>query len=114
VAIFSQEIGEALYTVGEILAAAAAAACASYVRAKNVDSWKLNAICATCAESIVSGALAIGIASYLDFDDPRTAIGMSAGFGLIGTKTISEFLIAFVSKRVDIPIPPTPPTTPNP
>jgi lambda family phage holin len=86
----------------EMASAIAAAAVAAYVRARGAPSaWTLPAIAARVAEAVVCGFLAISAASLMQWTDPRTTVGFSAGLGLLGTEAIRDLLMRLADKRVD-------------
>lgn len=88
--------------VGEIAAAVGSAAVAAYVRARgDAKPWSLAGISARIAEAIVCGFLAVSTAAFMEWTDPRTSVGLSAAFGLIGTEALRDFIMRLAAKRVD-------------
>jgi hypothetical protein len=89
-----------LRAVGEVAAAAGASAIAAYVRAKSEPSgWTWRALCGRAAEAVVCGFLAVGIAGFLEWTDPRSSVGLAAGLGLLGTGALTDLLMKFANKK---------------
>lgn len=84
----------------ELAMASGAALLAGYVRAKsNPAPFTVASLAVKCAEAVVCGALAIGVAAYLETSDPRLTVGLSAALGLIGTGVISDLVVRWVAAR---------------
>jgi hypothetical protein len=91
-----------LRAAGEIAAAAGAALIAAWVRSRNEPSaWTLRALLGRVAEAVVCGFLAVGIAGFLGWSDPRTTVGLSAGLSLLGTGALADLILKFASKKAD-------------
>lgn len=92
--------GAWLPAITELAMASGAALLAGYVRAKqDPKPFSLAALAVKCAEAVVCGAIAIGIAAYLKTGDPRLTVGLSAGLGLIGTGVLSDLVVRWMASR---------------
>ncbi len=86
----------------ELGVATGAALLAGYVKAKqNPQPFSLAAFGARCAEAVVCGSIAMGIAAALGSFDQRLTVGISAGLALIGTGVLSDLTTRFLRNRAD-------------
>jgi hypothetical protein len=94
--------GSQLQALLEVASAVLAALAAAYVRARGCPNpWGWRAMAARGAEAVVCGFLAIGVAGAMEWTDSRSTIGLSAGFGLIGTEYLRDLLMRAAQKRAD-------------
>lgn len=88
--------------LAEVGSAAVAAAFAAYVRVKDEPApFTLKKLLVLVAEGIVCGFIAAGVSSLLAFNDPRASAGAGAALGLIGTRTLTDFIVRFATRKVD-------------
>lgn len=90
---------EELRFLKEVTVATIAAAVGAYVRAKRHPrplSWPSVGV--GLAEATVCGFLAVGASGLMDWEDSRSATGLAAAMGLLGTKFVSDGLIKMFSR----------------
>jgi hypothetical protein len=92
----------------EVALASVAALLAGYVREKaNPRPFSLAALGVRCAEAVVCGFLAAGIAvaiaAYFRVSDPRMTVAISSALGLIGTGVISDLVVRWIAARASKP-----------
>lgn len=96
--------GQWLPAAYELAMASGAALLAGYVREKaNPKPFSLAALGVRCAEAVVCGFLAAGIAvaiaAYFKVSDPRMTVAISSALGLIGTGVISDLVVRWIAAR---------------
>jgi len=64
---------------------------AGYLRAREARPWTLASVAARVAEAVVCGCIAMALSAHVGGDDPRLTAGISAGLGLLGTTTLTDF-----------------------
>lgn len=88
--------------LGEALVSFITALLAVYVRAKNdPHAWGWRGLLAKIAEAATCGAIAMGIAALLSFNDPRATVGISAALGLLSTQALTDLIVRVANRKAD-------------
>lgn len=87
--------------VSETLIAIMSAGAAAYVRARQEPQpLTCERLGVLCAEAVVCGFIAVGLASAFSLDG-RASTGVAAALGLIGTGVLSDLLTRWLKARAD-------------
>lgn len=86
----------------EVGAAAVAAAFAAYIRVKDdPQPFTMKKLMVLGAEGIVCGFIAAGVSTIFELNDTRASSGIAAAIGLVGKRTLSDFIVRFAARKVD-------------